>query len=75
MVRLAGLEPATLCVEDRCSIQLSYMRVMVFQVGFEPTAIFLGNRAALPFPKLACFFGPFHPSYARCTLTAELLKQ
>ncbi len=26
MVRLAGLEPTTLCLEGRCSIQLSYRR-------------------------------------------------
>ena len=27
MVRLAGLEPATLGLEDRCSIQMSYRRM------------------------------------------------
>ena len=26
MVRLAGFEPATTCLEGRCSIQLSYRR-------------------------------------------------
>ena len=26
MVRLAGFEPTTLCLEGRCSIQLSYRR-------------------------------------------------
>lgn len=26
MVRLAGLEPATFCLEDKCSIHLSYSR-------------------------------------------------
>jgi hypothetical protein len=35
MVRLAGLEPATYGLEVRCSIQLSYRR-MVGVPGFEP---------------------------------------
>ena len=30
MVRLAGVEPATLGLEVRCSIQLSYRRVLEF---------------------------------------------
>ena len=30
MVRPAGLEPTTLCLEGRCSIQLSYERTMSY---------------------------------------------
>ena len=33
MVRLKGLEPLTPGSEDRCSIQLSYRRVIAFEVG------------------------------------------
>ncbi len=37
MVRPAGLEPATLGLEGRCSIQMSYGRISLVGVeGFEP---------------------------------------
>ena len=39
MVGKAGLEPATLGLEDRCSIQLSYLSNMVGDEGIEPPTI------------------------------------
>ena len=38
MARLKGLEPLALCLEGRCSIQLSYRRIKMERVmGIEPT--------------------------------------
>ena len=31
MVRSAGIEPTTICLEGRCSIQLSYERIVYYQ--------------------------------------------
>ena len=46
MVRLAGLEPATLGLEGRCSIQLSYKRIVVGVERFElPTSCSQSRRA------------------------------
>ncbi len=36
MVRQAGLEPATYCLEGSCSIQLSYWRV----IGLDETVVY-----------------------------------
>jgi hypothetical protein len=46
MVRLAGLEPATLGLEGRCSIQMSYKRVVVGVEGFEPPTSCSQSRRA-----------------------------
>jgi len=60
MVRPAGLEPATLALEGRCSIQLSYgrsitnlVRPELFRIlklvgveGFEPPTLCTQNRCA-----------------------------
>ena len=35
-VMAAGFEPATVCLEGRCSIQLSYATEKVGVAGFEP---------------------------------------
>ncbi len=46
MVRLAGLEPATPGLEGRCSIRLSYKRVLVGVERFElPTSCSQSRRA------------------------------
>jgi hypothetical protein len=45
MVGAAGLEPATLCLEGRCSIQLSYAPVFVEQMLFSILAEFRAKRA------------------------------
>ncbi len=37
VARLKGLEPLALCLEGRCSIQLSYRRMMERVMGIEPT--------------------------------------
>ena len=37
LARPAGFEPAALGLEVRCSIQLSYERMLVGPVGLEPT--------------------------------------
>ena len=36
MARPLGLEPRTLCLEGRCSIQLSYGRTMFINNDLEP---------------------------------------
>ena len=46
MARLAGLEPATLGLEGRCSIQLSYKRRVVGVEGFEPPTSCSQSRRA-----------------------------
>ena len=52
MARLAGLEPATLGLEGRCSIQMSYRRItvtnnaMVGVEGFEPPTSCSQSRRA-----------------------------
>ena len=46
MARLAGLEPATLGLEIRCSIQMSYRRIMVGVEGFEPPTSCSQSRRA-----------------------------
>ena len=46
MARLAGVEPATLGLEGRCSIQLSYKRILVGVERFElPTSCSQSRRA------------------------------
>ena len=51
MVRPAGLEPATYGIEVRCSIQLSYERVMLSCVSCIASAneTFRGTRLVDPF--------------------------
>ena len=39
MVRQRGIEPPALGLEVLCSIQLSYWRILVLKVGFEPTRL------------------------------------
>ena len=40
MVEMTGIEPATLCVQGRCSSQLSYIpNKMAGEAGFEPTNV------------------------------------
>lgn len=46
MARLAGLEPATLGLEGRCSIQMSYRRPVVGAEGFEPPTLCSQSRCA-----------------------------
>ena len=49
MARSAGLEPATLGLEGRCSIQLSYERKggkLVGAEGFEPPTLWSQTRCA-----------------------------
>ena len=50
MARSAGLEPATLGLEGRCSIQLSYERFVVYKLvgadGFEPPTLCSQSRCA-----------------------------
>ncbi len=46
MARLAGLEPATLGLEGRCSIRLSYKRFLVGVEGFEPPTFCSQSRRA-----------------------------
>lgn len=47
MARPAGLEPATLGLEGRCSIRLSYERkIMVGAEGFEPPTLWSQTRCA-----------------------------
>ncbi len=45
MARLAGLEPATLGLEGRCSIRLSYKRLVGVE-GFEPPTFCSQSRRA-----------------------------
>ena len=47
MVGAAGLEPATLCLEGRCSIQLSYAPTCFEQVLHSILAEFPAFRASL----------------------------
>ena len=46
MARLAGFEPATLGLEGRCSIQMSYRRNLVGVEGFEPPTSCSQSRRA-----------------------------
>ncbi len=50
MARSAGLEPATLGLEGRCSIQLSYERTLIIKMvgadGFEPPTLCSQSRCA-----------------------------
>ncbi len=46
LARLAGLEPATLGLEGRCSIRLSYKRLLVGVEGFEPPTFCSQSRRA-----------------------------
>ena len=48
MVNRAGLEPATLCLEGRCSIRLSYRSNMCAAIVANST-VPLDYIAALPF--------------------------
>ena len=43
MVSLAGFEPATLCLEDRCSIQLSYQSKAGARGGSRTHDLIVGN--------------------------------
>ena len=45
VARPAGFEPATVGLEIRCSIQLSYGRVLVGEMGLEPTT---GSTQSFP---------------------------
>jgi hypothetical protein len=55
MVRLAGLEPATLGLEGRCSIQLSYKRKVGRGRGIRTPDILL--------PKQARYQTALYPDY------------
>ncbi len=66
MVGAAGLEPATLCLEGRCSIQLSYAPTMltslfsisVWQLSIDHFVTFLARYAqTMPILHCLCFFG------------------
>ena len=56
MARTAGFEPATVCLEGRCSIQLSYAlavgiikicwEIMVGETGFEPATPWTQTKCA-----------------------------
>src|SRR5215213_4849175 len=52
MARPAGLEPATLGLEGRCSIQLSYGRVLRLYDTREPPR---ARQAAVPLHSMPCF--------------------
>ena len=45
MVPRTGFEPVTVGLEIRCSIQLSYGRVLVGEMGLEPTT---GSTQSFP---------------------------
>tara|TARA_R100000479_G_scaffold94303_2_gene46645 strand:- start:796 stop:1047 length:252 start_codon:yes stop_codon:yes gene_type:complete len=64
MVRQAGLEPATNGLENRCSIQLSYWRLMVLMAGLEPARLCsrqILSLLCLPIsPHERCFFIKFN---------------
>ena len=62
MVRLAGLEPATLGLEGRCSIQLSYKRKAGRGRGIRTPDILL--------PKQARYQTALYPDYVFTWLVA-----